>query len=249
MKHNLIETRADDKLYRVFATRWLMDAWESRGLTLRPPKCWDDPFENMLLEQRFKLPGVAQPVLASEVFNKFYAQCWCHEEEETDATWRLYAPNKDGVRVCVEAGALLGAAFRAAGRFARVSCFLGRVEYCETEEIVSFLRKPENVGAVLCSSSGRKAAQWFLLKRKEFAHERETRLVVRDWNKQGSPVHCLRIQIDPNQLFESVVFDPRMADTDYDAASRKLASFGFKGHVGRSELYTLPALGVLCAKC
>lgn len=64
------------------------------------PKMWDDPYENPyagveITDGAFK----TAKMLHTE---QCYAQCWS-AAEESDATWRIYSPDKTGVMIICDA--------------------------------------------------------------------------------------------------------------------------------------------------
>ncbi len=85
------------------------------------------------------------------------------------------------------------------------------------------------------------------LKRKEFEHEAEVRLLYQ-FNKDGCsdqhPEVIWQFAIDPNMLFDDVLFDPRMDDATFRVESQRLRALGFAKPVTQSTLYKLPNLKI-----
>jgi hypothetical protein len=86
-------------VHRVFRLCWFRKWLATGHLTLRIPLLWDDPLENAML----RLPAVREKdgaaVSLHDVFGRFYGDCWTLDKRDRDAFWRIYAPNKDGVRL------------------------------------------------------------------------------------------------------------------------------------------------------
>lgn len=75
----------------------LLEIFESRQLVLVEPNKWDDPFENLLLKGM--LEGTSDKFPITKVFRtSIYGQCWT-THKETDAMWRIYSQDKNGVKV------------------------------------------------------------------------------------------------------------------------------------------------------
>ena len=83
-------------IYRIIAFDRLFEIFKNKKLTLVQPKLWDDPFENCILQGKFFFQGVGKVGVAYRT--SFYGLCWTLHEE-TDAMWRIYAPNKDGIKI------------------------------------------------------------------------------------------------------------------------------------------------------
>ena len=99
MKDNLIflkEKDLDKKIYRIFSFQRLKEIFDEQKLTLVKPKLWDDPFENFILNSTGILPDGRCCSFAFR--DHYYGQCWSLNKER-DAMWRIYSPNKDGVKV------------------------------------------------------------------------------------------------------------------------------------------------------
>jgi hypothetical protein len=99
MKENLIflkEKDLDKPIYRIFSFERLKQIFDEQQLTLVKPSLWDDPFENFILNSTGRLPDGR--VFEIRFRNTFYGQCWSLTRE-SDAMWRIYSPDKNGVKV------------------------------------------------------------------------------------------------------------------------------------------------------
>src|SRR5205814_8968416 len=94
-------------IWRIFSARYFLSDLKKRTCTFVRPSKWDDPYENFLEQCRFTYNG--ESIDARPVFRRFFGQCWTDQTEETDATWRIYAPEKDGIRVKSSIGGLAAA--------------------------------------------------------------------------------------------------------------------------------------------
>ena len=74
-----------------------------------------------------------------------------------------------------------------------------------------------------------------MYKRIEFRHEREIRLI---YTGKSSRVHTF--PINPNNLFEEIVFDPRLDGELYKAYEAAVIGKGFKNRIAQSVLYRPP---------
>jgi hypothetical protein len=224
---NLDKELLDKPVYRIMPISRVLQALQEEKLILVKPKKWDDPFENALLASVFETPaGEAVTFAAKE---SVYGQCWTLHRE-TDAMWRIYSGNKDGVRIMSTPRKLLAALQESDPRLHKGSCFLGKVTYLPKAALLDRLG-----GVNLLSSDGSGVAESLLYKRREFAHEREVRLIYCGPDGQcDSDVYPFGIQ--PNDTFEKLTFDPRM-DPELIAAY-KLA-FKDKRYIGKVTTSTL----------
>ncbi|WP_337171390.1 hypothetical protein [Gemmatimonas aurantiaca] len=236
---NLLQTSEDDRLWRVFPSDRALQLFSERKNVLVAPRKWDDPFENFLSRCRVQI-GEDQFATLAGLTHRFYGQCWCHSEPETDATWRIYAPGKvRGMRLKVRAGALFDTIYRADSQLSAIQCFLGRVEYQKEDSIHQWLSKL-NVGAQLLTSDGLAIAKTLLLKRTQFSHEMETRLLFdRHTGKQGCS-DIFKFDCDPNELVEHILLDPRWSKEEAQVATQQLRCVGYQGTIEHSTLYSVP---------
>lgn len=150
--------------------------------------------------------------------------------------WRIYSPNRLGVRLRTSRRKLeqiLEAALTARYRF-----ILLDVEYFKSSELDARLRKlAEKLGKLLLADEAAKALAW---KRNAFAHEAEVRAVVYDQNRNAKPQPHLKIAIDPHELVETILVDPRAPEEFLNTFSFYMTKkLGFGGRVARSALYAM----------
>lgn len=223
---NFTEADLDTQIYRVMPAHRLFDIFESSQLTLVQPGKWDDPFENLILKGLIN--GVLERFPASKVFrNDIFGQCWTLKRE-SDAMWRIYSQDKNGVRVRCTIRAILESIHRLNPDANLNSIFIGKVEYLAQKDLISKLMLVDDI-------YGREVAKSLLYKRVEFNHESEVRLIC----TSGVGVNC-KLNVDPHKIFDEIVFDPRMNKHIYKAYSDLLISQDFKGRVSQSVLYQLP---------
>lgn len=73
-------------------------------------------------------------------------------------------------------------------------------------------------------------------------HEKEVRLVYRETTERyKKDQNIIEFDIDPNTLFDEIVFDPRMSETDYEMYSNEIKRCSFTKPIGQSTLYQIPS--------
>jgi hypothetical protein len=240
-----LQIAEDTPLYRVFTKDRLLQMFKDRKLTLVAPDLWDDPFENFLAKCPVSVGGMTG-VRIDGLFKNFYGQCWTLNPE-SDAMWRIYSPNKDGARVSTTAGRLFRAIYDPHNPSASMSFYIGSVGYESEGVLRRHFEDPANASGAALDSTGRGQAMTLFLKREEFKHEAEVRLLYR-FNKDGCsdqrPEKIWQFTIDPNDLFQDVLFDPRMDIADFTKESKELQTLGCSRPIGKSTLYQLPNLKI-----
>jgi len=235
----------DTVVTRVFARRWLLDMFKTKKLALRAPHKWDDPFENFLMKCTATVMGEPNVPLAGVIKN-FYGQCWSLSQE-TDATWRIYAPAKDGVRVQTTVGRLLASIYDPHDPFRHFSYYMGSVKYMEEKELKAFFEDPSNASDLILDQTGVGQSRHLFVKRMEFEHEKEVRLLYQ-YNKENDsnqrPEEMRYFDIDPGALFDEVLIDPRMNIHDVTLLTKELRGFGYTKPINQSPLYQLPNLNL-----
>ncbi len=233
----------DTPVYRVFSNQRLFEMFSDKKLTLVAPQKWDDPFENFLAKCKAVVDGIPNVDIGG-LFKSFYGQCWTLNPE-SDAMWRIYSHTKDGARVSTTAGRLLRSIYNPSDPFASMSYYIGSVGYETEGDLRKLFENPANASGAALDATGKGQAMTLFLKRKEFEHEAEIRLLYQ-FNKDGCsdqrPEDIWPFAIDPNTLFDDVLFDPRMDNAAFRAALQRLRALGFAKPVEQSTLYKLPNL-------
>jgi hypothetical protein len=144
--------------------------------------------------------------------------------------WRIYSSDKQGAKVKTTIRKLLSALQSQSGKFAKVHCFIGEVEYVAQKDLVSKLNNID-----LLNTSGAGIAESLIYKRVEFKHEKEVRLL---YTEQSGRFH--QFTIDPYDLFDEIVFDPRINKHLFDSYQDSLKSKGYKKSIRQSVMYKVP---------
>ncbi|MGO8802953.1 DUF2971 domain-containing protein [Candidatus Binatus sp.] len=231
IENNFIRLTGNEPIYRIFSTRLLLEMFKMRTNVLVRPKCWRDPFENFILKAVQKLPTGER---AHFVFkDHVYGQCWSLHNE-TDAMWRIYSKDEDGVKVKTTVRNLFQSLYDVAGNFRELGVFIGKVAYRPEPEL---LDKLTNTSFVI-RQDGSGIAESLLMKRIEFEHEEEVRLLYTDpeqkWNAD-----LFTYSMDPFKLFDEIIFDPRMEETQYKQYKEGLVKLGFTNTISQSGLYKI----------
>ncbi len=223
----------DTPIYRVFSFRRFCEQLQANQLSLRWPEKWDDPFENFILKGNAVLPE-GLPIMLKHLRRSLYGQCWTLHEE-SDAMWRIYTQTKgDGVKVRTTARKLI----RAFPSERALSVYLGRVKYRSDGEIEQIMKS--QFGDFMDNGVGEGLAKTLLIKRVEFEHEQEVRLIYTDVNDRDLLQDTYSFPVNPNELYEEIVLDPRLDDPYVEKSIQVIEKLGYSGPIRKSSLYRIP---------
>jgi len=246
----LTEQDLDRPLHRIYPLWFLEDALRVNGgrLVLVPPSVWEDPFEDIGARFMMQAPSGAQKSLAGYLA-PVYAQCWSFEDQ-SDVLMRAYSrvtkdaflgrniePRYEGVRVTTTPRKLIKAAidWLRKRKDLKWSVYLGAIDYRDDGEQM-IVNRLGNIGPTRLGI-GIERVQSVLIKRKIFRHESEVRLVcVLD---RGSHDKTIWIDVNPNELFHEMRFDPRLAEFERLERVEFIRSLGYKGTISEDRNYQL----------
>jgi DUF2971 family protein len=243
----LTEADLDRPIYRVFSFKRLEEIFQEKKLTLVKPRLWEDPFENFILNSTGYLPDGREFQIGFR--DNFYGQCWTLTTE-SDAMWRIYSPEKNGVKVKTTIRKLFTPLYKAGGEYKKMngakynlSSFIGKVKYANTKTLVAMLKDKERMSGKIFDQTGWGQASTFFFKRVAFKHEKEVRLIYN--SQDDNQFDVFKFEIEPNDLFDEIVFDPRISLSEYQEMSAKLIEWGYHKSVIQSGLYKLKTFTML----
>jgi len=231
---NLTETEKDSPIYRIISIERLFELFNTKKNTLVNPVKWDDPFENFMMNATGELDG--GELFSISFRDNFYGQCWT-KTRESDAMWRIYSPDKKGARIKTTPRKLLKSLYDVSDEYRDKSCFVGKVKYFTKPKLKLLL---DNYGENwILDNTGIGQARTLLFKRNAFKHENEVRII---FNSQGEystdDIHSYTI--DPFDLIDEIVFDPRILYKEFKGFKKTLKQMGFKNRILKSKLYHAP---------
>lgn len=242
----LTDAELDKPIYRIFSFQRLEEIFQDRKLTLVKPKLWDDPFENFILNSTGRLPDGREFQMSFR--DNFYGQCWSLTKE-SDAMWRIYSPEKNGVKVKTTIRKLFTPLFQAGGQHEKtngviynLTSFVGKVKYDGVKKLEMMLKNEHQMSEKILDQSGRGQASTFFFKRLAFRHEKEIRLIYNSLNENKSDTY--QFDINPIDIFDEIVFDPRMKVIEYQKLKKKVVELGFQKAIIQSGLYKLKSFTI-----
>lgn len=240
MQENIIgDINEETPIYRVFPRKWFLELIKNSNNGLVKPRVWDDPFENAFLKCTAVMDSGEEASL-EKLREKWYGQCWT-TEKDTDAMWRIYSPNKDGVRVKTTVKKIFSHLWNSCPNgYAAKSCFIGKVEYKSREEIEKAMAGSYVQNLIF---NEKVTARTLLIKRREFDHEKEVRILFHDMPNSGTDaVHQYKVEL--NDTLEEVTVDPRADPEEVDKLAIILKDLGLKAPVNQSNLYSFTPMKI-----
>lgn len=226
----------DKKIYRVMSIDRFLEMFESKKNILVKPCLWDDPYENFLFNSAMIKPDGTE--YKSILRDRAYGQCWTLNIE-SDAMWRIYAPEKNGVKIAITIRKLFQSFYKSIPNYPGMSCFIGKVDYHPKNKLKSLIYDVKENGITKGGSLSQ--AKSLLIKRNAFKHEEEVRLIYLDPRNQSFG-NLFRYTFDPLHLIEKITFDPRMSKSLYRVYKNHILGLGFRGELLQSGLYKEPSL-------
>jgi hypothetical protein len=84
-------------------------------------------------------------------------------------------------------------------------------------------------------------AKTLLVKRSQFSHENEVRLLYDHPDANNKVNKVIKFDCDPSKLVEHVLLDPRWTKAEAQLMERQLRCLGYHGPVDHSTLYSVPS--------
>ena len=222
-------------LYRIISLERLFQLFRSGKNALVHPSKWDDPYENLILKSkvRDRLGNIKQYTYHNDI----YGQCWTLNTA-SDAMWRIYSPEANGVRIRARVDRLFESFYRSGVPSPDRFCVIGKVSYLREAELIDFANRMYDNGRLKKDFLFRS----LLLKRRAFRHEKEVRLLYFDgtdhYDGQSVPY-----DVNPHLLIDQIMIDPRMSFEDFKNLKLKIRrTTRYQGKIRRSLLYTPPEL-------
>lgn len=239
------------RIYRIYALNRFKTLLAAKQDVAVNPTKWEDPFEDFFLERTEVTDAVSGSTIPlRNLAQDWYGQCWSLNED-TDAMWRIYSPdplNQVGVKVRTTIQKLFDN-LKATGSLAPyLQFFVGKVEYM-SERRIRNLMGGLTFADVAIGGQGDRFADLLCIKRTAFRHEHEIRLLFQDVKFPGNPKRgaggLFKYALDPSAVFEEVVLDPRLKDSDAANLKAELVTAGCTLPIGRSGLYQSPHFVIL----
>jgi cellobiose-specific phosphotransferase system component IIB len=189
---------------------------------------WEDNWELPLAKtKRLGVDG-EQLSGAKEGQKDFFGQCWT-ENYDSDAMWRIYSPDKQGIMISTTVEKLKSISGIGRGVIGKV------LYYSSLENAIKDIKEShEKIGY----ATGFYGA---FMKRNAFKHEEEIRIVFNGRDKLVKNIskedNYYSSHIDLKAIIDAIVIDPRADEYFVDTIKKYCERKGMQCKVTKSELY------------
>lgn len=227
----------DKNIYRIMPFNFVKAMFIRNENILVQPKLWDDPFEHLIHKSRIENEN--WKTTENPVHNDIYAQCWSFENK-SDALWRIYTKDRDGIRIRTTIRKLANSLFFAVGGSNDSTAYIGKVKYLPNGKMIEFARSilddhRRDIDSVF---------KTLLIKRPAFKHEKEIRLMSQYY--EDDKPETIAYQIDPHELVDQIMINPLLGKKEADEMKKKIQfATGYQGSILRSMMYAPPRKLVL----
>jgi hypothetical protein len=226
------------KLYKYVRLSQFMSMVETSSIPITKVKSWEDTWE-MPITRLIKKSDYDFLRGVPKTCHMIYGQCWSLNPE-SDAMWRIYSRNHEGVMIGTSVSKLHTLADITNSMLAPVSYYSVLAE--GLKEV--FVTNPEynNAAVAVGVSDYVPALVSAFLKRTAFEHEKEMRLVTvrskeclrRRYSETGN---YIKIEFAPTEFLESITIDPRAEDWYVKMIRHYCDKSGFPFAPQKSKLY------------
>ena len=218
-------------MYKYIPLKYVLNMLETGKIRFDNIKKWEDVYENFVDKEDIYLLNSKLEILPSRVY---YGQSWT-VQEESDAMWRIYSGAKQSVRVMTTYPLIhrIFADWNNQHRDNIIRKTIDYVNYADEDEINKWLlsNTPMNHWAYLELHD-----EGLFIKRREFEHEREVRVIMQFDKKVEE--NFVELDFDPNKVFCEIVIDPRVNEGEFIRQRDSLAERGYDGdRIRKSTLY------------
>ncbi len=225
-------------LYKYFSIQNLKYIHNNNKLYIdKIVESWEDCYENFFLKCNFFTCDNI-PLTAKNQIPGIFGQSWT-TKNESDAMWRIYSNNKRGVKIKTTAKKLFNALY--IDDECMANTWFGKVQYDTMDNFKNILKRK------IQQQDFQGVFQYTLpatefMKRKEFAHEEEFRVIVMldsERTNQFKQYKRLAYNIDVNNFVDEYCLDPRLSDTELEVLKQELVAMGAnRDKIIKSNLYS-----------
>lgn len=239
-----IEELKTMRLYKFFSINALIPLLTNSKLYIDRVNTWEDVYENFFLKELFYSRSMNTYVGTDEIANAVFGQCWTYATE-TDAMWRIYSPNKTGIRIQTTTGKLFSTIF--VDDTCIADTWLGKVEYNSEQAMNDFILKETETDSFSIWRDLMPYSQF--LKRTEFDHEKEFRIIkMLDSRTAANAKQYKRLAFsinDSDKFIDGYLLDPRLDDETYREQKQQLVNLGANpDKISQSSLYSFTPLTI-----
>ena len=218
-------------MYKYIRLEYVLNMLDTEVFRFDNIKKWEDVYENFVDKETINLLNSKLSELPN---TEYYGQSWT-SQEESDAMWRIYSDAGQAVRV----KSVFPLVHNIFGEWSEnhqdnpIWPTIDYVSYADEEEINKWLlsNTPMNHWAFI-----ELQGEGIFIKRHEFEHEKEIRVIFRTDNM--APQEYIELDFDPTKVFREIVIDPRVDNDEFIRQRDLLVAHGYDiNKIRKSTLY------------
>ena len=233
-------------LFRVLPLDRVMEILEKNRWAFVSPTLWNDPFEKAFLEaeynhkgNKFSLP-IKPANIKDEIHYRLFSVCFT-ETRESEAFWKTYSPNGDGIRLTVKAMNLKDSL----SVLKDYDVYIGKAVYEDYKKLYSFQRNENYWKDLQSKEINETHLNLMLKKRLPFQYENEIRIMLIRKTAMTNSVAKISIK-KTKELIHGIKLDPRMGTYMAKMVKEIFAKKGFDPKsVRKSRLYSKPGSTII----
>jgi hypothetical protein len=228
-------------LFRVMPLDRVIEVVEKNRWAFVSPTLWNDPFEKAFLEAEYKHQGKAfflplkPKKVSSELQYSLFSVCFT-ATRESEAFWKTYSPNGDGIRLTVKATVLK----TALAKLRDYDVYIGKAVYEDYEKLYRFQKDVKFWKELQSQTINETHLKLMLKKRLPFEYENEIRIMLLRKTPMTKSVAKVSLT-KANELISGIKLNPRMGTYMARMVKEIFCAKGFTADVVRkSRLYSKP---------
>lgn len=217
------------RLYRFSTLSRLQEALDGQHLVFVAPQLWSDPFERVYLDRHYAIDGMEFRLPMAQ---GIYALC-VSGTDSSEAFWKVYSPNGDGVRLSITTEKLL----QALDALPNADVYIGKVRYHSTRAFQTVPNPDALRSEIESNTIGPQQVQLMYKKRRAFAYENEVRILIvpqaHTQSQDQATIYAAPIAL--RQLGSRLTLDPRIHSETVPMLKARFRAHQFQ--VYQSSLY------------
>lgn len=231
-QHNMLnDVKEEMPIYKFMPLEFTLAMVRNKQLTINRINSWPDVYENYMLKQYYTLQD-GTPVDVINQADGIYGQCWTCQSE-SDAMWRIYSPKFDTIRIKTTVEKLYDVLYQSDHNMA--DTYIGKVQY---ELQTDIDRNVQSLSPIDPNDFLKEVIKGAFVKRKEFEHEKEVRIVrMLDSEQTRGSGPLMQFPI-PADFIDEFCIDPRADTAIVSELTSKMTTIGIPTNkIFQSQLY------------
>jgi len=234
-------TQQNDILWRFISFDKFAAILETKSLYFSRTDQYEDPTEGLVpdkwnIEFYKKIPGYFSSNQPTSKLQTNFASCWYRGDYEPAQMWHLNPENKSGICIRTTQARLINCLETAPPPDIKIiELLIGAIKY------IDYRQDSIPIPAVLGNPESHDSLRWsHFLKRKEFSHEQEFRILFL-YIKHDSCPHLsqpigMNLEINLNQLIDKVIVSPYVLPQLVEVVKKLLNAYDLNIKVEQSSL-------------